>query len=81
MTHYVMVPLLCKAGLAVWTQGTRTVGNDLTLVHETPLVDLAAGFSFLRSREFQHILPLGHSGGGALFAFYIQQASKPPEAL
>jgi hypothetical protein len=78
-THHVMTPLLCQAGFAVWTQGTRMAGNDLDLVHETALVDLAAGFGFLRERGFEHIVPLGHSGGGALNAFYIQQASRPPD--
>lgn len=77
-SHHVMVPLLCSAGLAVWAQGTRTVGNDLTLVHETALIDLAAGFGFLRDVGFDHVVALGHSGGGPLFAFYIQQASRRP---
>jgi hypothetical protein len=77
-THHVMTPLLCAAGFAVWAQGCRSVGNDLTLVHEQALVDVAAGLAFLRDRDFERIVPLGHSGGGALNAFYIQQAGRAP---
>lgn len=80
VTHHPMVAHLVRKGVAVWTQGTRSVGNDLNLVHEQAIVDLAAGFVFLGEVGFDQVIPLGHSGGGALFAFYIQQASLPSSA-
>ena len=78
LTHHPLVPLLLQAGAAVWTQHTRSVNNDLTLVHEQALLDAAAGLAFLRERGFGSIVTLGHSGGGTLYAFYLQQAGLPP---
>jgi hypothetical protein len=77
VTHHVLVPELLMRGFAVWTQGTRSVNNDLSLVHEQALLDAAAGQAFLRGRDFAAVVTLGHSGGGALFAFYGQQAARP----
>ncbi|MFE2186727.1 TetR/AcrR family transcriptional regulator [Streptomyces sp. NPDC059455] len=37
-----MAELLAR-GVAVWTQGTRSVNNDVALVHEQALLDMAAG--------------------------------------
>ncbi|GLZ49026.1 hypothetical protein Acsp06_52110 [Actinomycetospora sp. NBRC 106375] len=78
VTHHALVPHLLAAGAAVWTQHTRSVNNDLTLVHEQALLDVAAGLGFLRERGFEAIVPLGHSGGGTLFAFYLEQAGLAP---
>ncbi|KUN92535.1 hypothetical protein [Streptomyces caeruleatus] len=78
LTHHVLVPELLARGYAVWTQGTRSVNNDTALVHEQALLDAAAGQVFLRERDFDHVVSLGHSGGGTLFAFYHQQAGLPP---
>ncbi len=77
VTHHVLVPELLMRGFAVWTQGTRSVNNDLSLVHEQALLDAAAGQVFLRGRDFAAVVTLGHSGGGTLFAFYGQQAALP----
>ncbi len=77
-SHHVLVPELLNRGYAVWTQGTRSVGNDLTLLHEQALLDMAAGQVFLRERGFESVVSVGHSGGAALAAFYIEQASLPP---
>ncbi|MDQ0380447.1 alpha/beta hydrolase [Amycolatopsis thermophila] len=77
VTHHPLVPLLLRAGAAVWTQHTRSVNNDLTLVHEQALLDVAAGLVFLRERGFRSIVTLGHSGGGTLYAFYLEQAALP----
>lgn len=79
LTHHVLVPELLARGYAVWTQGTRSVNNDMSLVHEQALLDAAAGQVFLRSRSFDHVVTLGHSGGGTLFAFYHEQAGLAPE--
>jgi hypothetical protein len=79
VTHHVLVPDLLMRGFAVWTQGSRSVGNDLSLVHEQALLDAAAGQVFLRDRDFAAVVTLGHSGGGTLFAFYGQQAARPAD--
>lgn len=77
VTSY-LVPEILKGGCAVWIQGPRTVGNDLRLEHETALLDLAAGQLFLRdTKGFQQRVLQGTSGGGALAAFYCQQAGLP----
>ncbi|RSD10257.1 alpha/beta hydrolase [Amycolatopsis eburnea] len=78
LTHHPLVPLLLRAGAAVWTQHTRSVNNDLNLVHEQALLDVAAGQAFLRSRDFDAVVVLGHSGGGTLFAYYCEQAALAP---
>ncbi|MCQ8832050.1 hypothetical protein [Streptomyces malaysiensis] len=80
VTHHPLVAELLARGAAVWTQGTRSVNNDLALVHEQALLDMAAGQLFLRERGFEHVVTLGHSGGGALFAFYHEQAGLPPHS-
>ncbi len=77
VTHHMLVPELLARGFAVWTQGTRSVNNDLSLLHEQALLDAAAGQVFLRERGFDAVVTLGHSGGGTLFGFYHQQASLP----
>jgi hypothetical protein len=78
VTHHALVPHLLRAGVAVWTQHTRSVNNDLTLVHEQALLDVAAGAVFLRERGFDAVVPVGHSGGGTLFAYYLEQAGLAP---
>ncbi|MBV9795942.1 MAG: alpha/beta hydrolase [Actinobacteria bacterium] len=76
LTHHPLVPLLLRAGAAVWTQHTRSVNNDLSLLHEQALLDVAAGLVFLREQGFASLVTLGHSGGGPLFAFYLEQAGR-----
>ena len=77
-SHHVLVPELLRHGFAVWTQGARSMGNDLTLLHEQALLDMAADHVFLRQRGFENVVAVGHSGGAALAAFYLQQAARPP---
>ncbi|MGV9310753.1 hypothetical protein ACWDR0_00980 [Streptomyces sp. NPDC003691] len=77
-SHHVLVPELLRHGFAVWTQGARSTGNDLTLLHEQALLDMAAGQVFLRRQGFGNVVAVGHSGGAALAAFYLQQAALPP---
>lgn len=76
LTHHALVPELLMRGFAVWTQGSRSVNYDVALVHEQALLDVAAGQVFLREQDFDHVVTLGHSGGGTLFAFYHQQAGR-----
>jgi hypothetical protein len=75
VSFHALVPYLLRAGLGVWTQGSRMPNNDLNLIHEQTVIDFAAGHVFLRDHGFEHVVVLGHSGGGTLGAFYIQQAS------
>ncbi|OHU31115.1 alpha/beta hydrolase [Mycobacteroides franklinii] len=79
LTHHPIIGELLARGYAVWTQGTRSVNNDITLVHEQALLDIAAGQVFLRLAGFPRVITLGHSGGGSLFAFYHHQAALNPE--
>jgi len=78
VTHHPLAPVLLGAGVAVWTQQSRSVNNDLTLVHEQTLLDVAAGLVFLREKGFSSIVTLGNSGGGPLYAFYLEQAGRAP---
>lgn len=73
-THHVLVPELLVRGFAVWTQGTRSVNNDLALLHEQSVLDMAAGQSRLRGLGWSQVVTLGHSGGGTLAALYHEQA-------
>lgn len=77
-SHHVLVPELLSQGYAVWTQGARSVGNDLSLLHEQAILDMAAGHVFLRQSGFETIVSVGHSGGAALAAYYIEQAALTP---
>ena len=77
-SHHVLVPELLSRGYAVWTQGARSMGNDLTLLHEQALLDMAAGHVFLRAKGFEQVVSVGHSGGGTLATFYLQQAALAP---
>jgi hypothetical protein len=78
VTHHPLVPYLLTQGHAVWTQGSRSPNNDLNLLHEQAILDLAAGMVFLRRQSFDRVFSLGHSGGATLAAFYSQQAGLPP---
>ncbi len=40
--HY-LIPDIVESGCAAWSQGSRSVGNDLRLEHEVALFDVAAG--------------------------------------
>ncbi len=78
-THY-LIPDLVAAGFAVFTQTSRSVGNDLRLEHEVALLDVAAGLNQLRNLDFEKIVLLGNSGGASLYTFYNQQALLAPAA-
>ncbi|HEY4333646.1 MAG TPA: hypothetical protein VGM78_13790, partial [Ilumatobacteraceae bacterium] len=76
MTRHYLTSLLTAAGISVFTQGTRAVGNDVALIHEQALLDAACGFARLRDLGFETVVAVGASGGGPLYAFYIQQAAR-----
>ncbi|MTD53067.1 alpha/beta hydrolase [Amycolatopsis pithecellobii] len=79
LAHHPMIGWFLTMGASVWTQDTRSPNNDLNLVHEQAILDLAAGQVFLRDLGFESVITFGHSGGGALSAFYIEQAALRPE--
>lgn len=78
VTHHPLVGPLLDAGLAVWTQTTRSPNNDIRLLHEQALLDVAAGQAFLEQQDFEARVSLGHSGGATLFSFYQEQAGLAP---
>lgn len=79
LAHHPMVNHLLNAGVSVWTQDTRSPNNDINLVHEQAILDVAAGQLRLRELGYETVLTFGHSGGGALMAYYIEQAAMEPE--
>ena len=74
--HY-LIPDIVAAGCAAWSQGARSVGNDLRLEHEIALHDVTAGMAFLSEQGFGNIVLLGNSGGAGLYGLYAQQAALP----
>lgn len=79
LSHHYLIPGLLRAGYGVWAQRSRWVGNDLNLVHERVLIDIAVAHNHLESNGFDDIYLLGNSGGASLYAFYMQQAGYPPD--
>ena len=77
-THY-LVPEILQSGCAVFTQTSRSVGNDLRLEHEIALLDVAAGVNFLRDSGFKRVVLVGNSGGASLYGFYNEQSLLAPE--
>ena len=70
--HY-LVPELVEAGYAVFCQNSRWLRNDMMLVHEVALLDVAEGVRAMRER-FDRVVLCGNSGGGSLYSFYLDQA-------
>ena len=82
MSRHYAIPALVEAGYAAFGQNSRNLNNDALCVHETLLLDVAAGIRFLRERGFDKIVVCGNSGGGSLYAFYIAQSvTAPPGRL
>src|SRR6185295_17793831 len=75
--HY-LVPHLVGAGYAFFGCATRHLNNDADALHERLVLDVAGAMIALRARGFRRIVLLGNSGGGSLFAFYLEQAGRPP---
>lgn len=82
MSRHYAIPYLLDAGYAAFGQAGRWVNNDVGLIHEQIILDVAASMRELKSRGFDHVVLLGNSGGGALYTFYQSQAcTKPPGRL
>jgi pimeloyl-ACP methyl ester carboxylesterase len=75
--HYV-VPGLTARGYAVFGHNSRYLNNDIDMVHERLLFDIAAGLRYLREAAFERIVLLGNSGGGSLLGFYQSQSGRAP---
>ncbi len=76
--HWAM-PALLEAGFAVFGQAGRYLLNDSDFVYEHVLADIAAACVHLRDRGYEHVIAVGNSGGGTLFALYQAQALTPPQ--
>ncbi|MCA9574951.1 MAG: hypothetical protein R3B40_19955 [Polyangiales bacterium] len=74
--HYA-APHLALGGYAVCGATTRNLHNDADALHERLLLDVGGVIQALRER-FARVVLLGNSGGGSLFAFYLQQQGKAP---
>lgn len=72
--HY-SIPALVEAGYAAFGQTGRWANNDIGMIHEMLLVDVAAGLREMKRRGFENIVLLGSGAGGALSAFYQSQAA------
>ncbi len=75
--HY-LAPRLAAAGYAFFGTASRYLNNDADMLHERVLLDVAGTVGHLRESGFRRVVLLGNSGGGSLFAFYLEQAEKPP---
>ena len=75
--HYAM-PRLLEAGIACFGQAGRFINNDVNLIHERIIIDVAAAIRRLLDRGFRKVVLLGNSGGGALYSFYQSQAATQP---
>lgn len=72
--HYAF-PALLRAGYACMGANVRTLGNDMSCVHEQIILDLAAYVRWLKEEQgVQKVVWLGNSGGGSLGGFYQAQA-------
>lgn len=80
MSRHYAIPYLLEAGYAAFGQAGRWVNNDISLIHEMLITDVAASMRELKKRGFERIVLLGNSGGGALYTFYQSQACKPANA-
>jgi fermentation-respiration switch protein FrsA (DUF1100 family) len=78
LRHY-LAPRLAGAGYAFLGACSRYLNNDADALHERLLLDVAGAIGFLRERGFRKLVLLGNSGGGSLFAFYLQQAGRAAE--
>lgn len=74
--HYA-APHLALGGYAVCGATTRYLHNDADALHERLLLDVGGVIRMLRER-FARVVLLGNSGGGSLFALYLQQQGKAP---
>jgi alpha-beta hydrolase superfamily lysophospholipase len=75
VTHFALRPL-AERGFGALGVGSRSMNR--TGIHEELVLDVAAAMKFLKSRGVEHLVLVGHSGGGSLMAFYQAQAETSP---
>jgi hypothetical protein len=75
--HY-LAPALARGGYAFLGGVSRHLNHDADALHERLLLDVAGSIAWLRERGFTRVVLLGNSGGGSLFAFYLEQAARAP---
>src|SRR5215475_6213274 len=75
--HY-LAPSVAAAGYAFFGTASRYLNNDADMLHERVLLDVAGTVGYLRERGFRTVVLLGNSGGGSLFAFYLQHSARAP---
>ena len=73
-----LAPRLAGGGYAFFGAHTRYLNHDADMLHERVLLDVTGTVGWLRARGFRRVILLGNSGGGSLFALYLQQAALPP---
>src|SRR5262245_30486839 len=79
LTRHYLAPQLTAAGYAFCGSTTRYLNHDADALHGRLAVDVAGTIAWLRERGFRKVVLLGNSGGGSLFAFYLQQALRPAD--
>jgi pimeloyl-ACP methyl ester carboxylesterase len=73
--HFALEPL-AREGFGALGMSPRQ--GEKSGLHEELVLDMAAGMKFLKSKGIEKIILIGHSGGGALSAYYQAQAEAPP---
>jgi hypothetical protein len=79
-TRHYLAPQLTAAGYAFLGATTRYLNHDADALHERLVLDVAGTIGWCRERGFRKVILLANSGGGSLFAFYLQQAGRAPAA-
>jgi pimeloyl-ACP methyl ester carboxylesterase len=70
---------LAAQGYAVLGQTSRWLNNSADTIHESALLDIAAGIRLLKEHYgVERVVVIGHSAGGGLFGLYQVQATTPP---
>lgn len=76
LQHFELQPL-ARSGLMTMRLKSRFAGNNVNMIMEEIMLDIAAGIRLLKERGCQKVALFGHSGGGPLMAFYQSQAESP----
>lgn len=76
LNHFELEPL-ARSGFAALRLKSRFAGNNVNMIMEEIMLDIAAGVGFLREQGCQKVALFGHSGGGPLMSFYQSQAENP----
>ena len=74
--HFELEPL-AGSGFVSMRLKSRFAGNNVNMIMEEILLDIAGGVAFLRERGCKKVALFGHSGGGPIMAFYQSQAERP----